>query len=67
VAGPYDLSCAMTDGLLHATGQHGHGDFRPTLSEHQNHQSLPSRILDELNLKTNADLARYVAEHHLLE
>jgi hypothetical protein len=57
----------MTDGLLHATGQHGHGDFRPTLSEHQNHQSLPSRILDELNLKTNADLARYVAEHHLLE
>jgi DNA-binding NarL/FixJ family response regulator len=26
-----------------------------------------TRILEELNLKTNADLARYVVEHHLPE
>jgi DNA-binding NarL/FixJ family response regulator len=26
-----------------------------------------SRILEKLNLKTNADLARYAVQHHLIE
>jgi len=46
-----------------------------TITEIADHLSLSiktistyrSRILEKLNLKTNADLARYAVEHHLLE